>query len=33
LNKGCNGFIQKPYTLNQLSRKIKEVLADGSPLH
>ena len=29
LNKGCNGFIQKPYTLNQLSRKIKEVLADG----
>jgi two-component system cell cycle sensor histidine kinase/response regulator CckA len=29
LNKGCNGFIQKPYTLNQLSKKIKEVLADG----
>lgn len=29
LDKGCNGFIQKPYTLNQLSQKIKDVLADG----
>lgn len=29
LNKGCNGFIQKPYTLNQLSRKIKDILADS----
>jgi DNA-binding NtrC family response regulator len=29
LNKGCNGFIQKPYTLNQLSQKIKETLTDG----
>ena len=29
LDKGCDGFIQKPYTLNQLSQKIKEVLADG----
>jgi CheY-like chemotaxis protein/anti-sigma regulatory factor (Ser/Thr protein kinase) len=26
LKKGCDGFIQKPYNLNQLSKKIKEVL-------
>ncbi len=29
LNKGCDGFIQKPYNLNQLSQKIKSVLAEG----
>ena len=28
LDKGCEGFIQKPYNLNQLSQKIKEILAD-----
>jgi two-component system cell cycle sensor histidine kinase/response regulator CckA len=27
LKKGCDGFIQKPYNLNQLAQKIKEVLA------
>ena len=26
LNRGCNGFIQKPFNMNQLSRKIKEIL-------
>lgn len=26
LEKGCDGFIQKPYNLNQLARKIKETL-------
>ena len=26
LNRGCNGFIQKPFTLKQLSQKIKETL-------
>jgi CheY-like chemotaxis protein len=26
LNRGCNGFIQKPFTLKQLARKIREVL-------
>ncbi len=26
LNNGCDGFIQKPYNLRQLSQKIKEVL-------
>jgi CheY-like chemotaxis protein len=31
LKKGCNGFIQKPFNLNSLSRKIREVLnLDGS---
>ncbi len=27
LKKGCDGFIQKPYNLNQLARKIKDILA------
>ncbi|MBC2709990.1 MAG: response regulator [Desulfosarcina sp.] len=27
LKKGCDGFIQKPYNLNKLARKIKEILA------
>ncbi|MGA7143294.1 MAG: response regulator, partial [Desulfobacterales bacterium] len=26
LNKGCNGFIQKPFSLKDLSKKIREVL-------
>jgi CheY-like chemotaxis protein len=26
LNKGCNGFIQKPFNIKRLSRKIREVL-------
>ena len=28
LDRGCNGFIQKPFNMKQLSRKIREVL-DG----
>jgi PAS domain S-box-containing protein len=27
LKKGCDGFIQKPYNLNQLAQKIKEILS------
>ncbi|BBO74855.1 hypothetical protein DSCW_22720 [Desulfosarcina widdelii] len=27
LKKGCDGFIQKPYNLNQLARKIEEILS------
>jgi CheY-like chemotaxis protein len=27
LKKGCDGFIQKPYNLNQLAQKIKNILA------
>jgi signal transduction histidine kinase len=26
MDRGCSGFIQKPYTLNELSQKIKEIL-------
>jgi CheY-like chemotaxis protein len=26
LNRGSNGFIQKPFTLQQLSQKIREIL-------
>jgi len=26
LNRGCNGFIQKPFHLEKLSRKVREVL-------
>ena len=27
LKRGCDGFIQKPYNLNQLAQKIKQILA------
>ena len=30
LERGCDGFIQKPFNLGKLSQKIREVL-DGSP--
>jgi DNA-binding response OmpR family regulator len=26
LNKGCDGFIQKPFTIKHLSKMLKEVL-------
>jgi len=26
LERGCDGFIQKPYSMNTLSQKVKEVL-------
>ena len=26
LNRGCNGFIQKPFSMSELSEKIKEIL-------
>lgn len=26
MNKGCNGFIQKPFNLSELSQKIRSVL-------
>jgi signal transduction histidine kinase/DNA-binding response OmpR family regulator len=29
LEKGCDGFIQKPYNLDQLANKIKEVISAG----
>ncbi len=27
--RGCNGFIQKPFKLQDISRKIQEVLTSG----
>jgi len=29
LQRGCRGFIQKPFTIEQLSQKIREVLSSG----
>ena len=26
MDRGCNGFVQKPFTMNQLARKVKEIL-------
>ena len=26
-NRGCDGFIQKPFKLNELSYKLREILA------
>ena len=28
MEQGCNGFIQKPFTMEHLSLKIREVLND-----
>ena len=30
MQKGCSGFIQKPFTLSELSRQIRKVLVPGS---
>jgi CheY-like chemotaxis protein len=29
LDRGCNGFIQKPFSLDELSRKLREILMAG----
>ena len=29
MNRGCNGFIQKPFNVKQLSRKIRNILSMG----
>jgi CheY-like chemotaxis protein len=26
LKRGCNGFVQKPFNLNRLSRKVRDIL-------
>ncbi len=31
LDRGCNGFIQKPFDLGDLSGKLKDILASGTP--
>jgi len=30
MNKGCEGFIQKPFSINELSQKIREILDEKS---
>ena len=27
LNRGCDGFIQKPFRLNELSKKLRDIIA------
>jgi CheY-like chemotaxis protein len=29
MHKGCNGFIQKPFSISELSQKIRDVLDKG----
>jgi DNA-binding NarL/FixJ family response regulator len=29
MERGCNGFLQKPFRLEQLSSKVREVLKGG----
>jgi two-component system, cell cycle sensor histidine kinase and response regulator CckA len=29
VRRGCRGFIQKPFTIEQLSHKIREILSSG----
>jgi len=31
LEKGCDGFIQKPFTVEELSQKIREILDKNNP--
>ncbi|MBW2179794.1 MAG: PAS domain S-box protein [Deltaproteobacteria bacterium] len=31
MKRGCNGFIQKPFTLEQVSKKIREILEKDTP--
>ncbi len=33
LDLGCNGFIQKPYNIKQLSAKVREILESTSKSH
>jgi CheY-like chemotaxis protein len=33
INRGCNGFIQKPFNMIQISQKIREILAKGKRLN
>ena len=32
LQRGCNGFVQKPFSINQLSQKIRDVLDEKGDL-
>ena len=30
MNRGCSGFIQKPFSMKELSQKISEILGDNA---
>ena len=30
MNRGCNGFIQKPFKLTTLSKKVREILDESN---
>ncbi len=32
LKRGCDGFIQKPFTIEELSQKVREILAEKKPI-
>ena len=29
MNRGCNGFIQKPFSMSELSKKVRKVLEEA----
>jgi CheY-like chemotaxis protein len=31
LERGCNGFLQKPFQLGRLSQKVRDVLSEEGP--
>jgi CheY-like chemotaxis protein len=31
MERGCDGFIQKPFNLQQLSTKLRQILGDETP--
>jgi len=31
MERGCNGFIQKPFSMSRLSMKVREILNKGRP--
>jgi two-component system cell cycle sensor histidine kinase/response regulator CckA len=33
MRRGCNGFIQKPFNVSDLSKKVREVLVEDNHEH
>jgi two-component system cell cycle sensor histidine kinase/response regulator CckA len=31
MSRGCNGFLQKPFNLQELSKKIRKILDEAEP--
>jgi len=32
MQKGCNGFIQKPFSLTQLSERIRQIISEAADI-